>query len=257
MTTGSGTQTDPYVVDTWNDLKTACTKDNAFIKIADNQDWDLNELDNKATVLGNWNTFTIDGNGATIRNWYAEDNMFIGRPTVENLTIRDFYVNGMIANSGQSGSAVFNNCKLAGIINNGQFASYNVRFDYCSVNIIATGYFNWGSILVTPSINSVHTDFTIDTQGSGGTAYSGMLQNVAVYGNMNIGIVLGQFSKCVVLDCKMPPEKVGIESYTSSVLINTEKCSATGNSLIPVTTAEMLDENALIAKGFPIGVDVV
>lgn len=68
--TGTGTQNDPYIVDTWSDFITAIGTSGVYVKVADDTVWDMNSIAPEGITSLNFNCTELDGNNAVIRNLY-------------------------------------------------------------------------------------------------------------------------------------------------------------------------------------------
>lgn len=68
--TGTGTQADPYIVDTWEDFTTAIGTSGVYVKMADNIVWDMNNIAPNGITSLRFNCTELDGNGAVIQNLY-------------------------------------------------------------------------------------------------------------------------------------------------------------------------------------------
>ena len=68
--TGTGTQNDPYIVDTWEDFVTAAGTSGAYVKVADDTVWDMNSIAPEGITSLIFSCTELDGNNAVIRNLY-------------------------------------------------------------------------------------------------------------------------------------------------------------------------------------------
>lgn len=153
--TGTGTETDPYVVDNIADFRTACGKSDAYVEL--DKDIDCNDDE---TISGGWTTLyiyckKIDGKGHTIKNIYTTadytSNMFVLMNTsltkgIHNLNFENifFNCNGNESVFHSSGAGSFNNCNFSGIINSNSaycFCDASIRATKCTFNfkIYSTG----------------------------------------------------------------------------------------------------------------------
>lgn len=80
--TGTGTQTDPYIVDSWAEFESVVTKSGVIIKFnpdAENKVIDMNEIYPEGCPSYNVGSFSnIYGNSWEIRNLYLKNSVFYG-----------------------------------------------------------------------------------------------------------------------------------------------------------------------------------
>ncbi len=78
---GSGTQTDPYIVDTWEDFKYYSTYRNCYVVLdpnAENKVIDLNDTEDRGGMKSSLNIYAyVDGSGWEIRNYVAKNGYYI------------------------------------------------------------------------------------------------------------------------------------------------------------------------------------
>lgn len=101
--TGTGTQADPYIVDTWPDFVTAVGTSGAYVEIVPDTVWDMNDISPEGVTI-NWNCTSLQGNGAVI-----------ARPTI---------LEGSMLNIGGSCQNIENIRIEKAIVNNGNFIRY-------------------------------------------------------------------------------------------------------------------------------------
>lgn len=101
--TGTGTQADPYIVDTWEDFVTAVGTSGAYVEVAPDIVWDMNEISPEGVTI-DWNCTSLQGNGAVI-----------ARPTI---------LEGSMLNIGGSCQNIENICIEKAIVNSGDFIRY-------------------------------------------------------------------------------------------------------------------------------------
>ena len=80
--TGSGTQTDPYIVDSWAEFESVVTKSRVIIKFnpdAENKIIDMNKIYPEGCPIYTIGTFSqVHGNGWEIQNLYLKNPLFRG-----------------------------------------------------------------------------------------------------------------------------------------------------------------------------------
>lgn len=139
--TGTGTQADPYIVDTWEDFVTAVGTTGAYVEVAPDTVWDMNNISPEGVTI-DWNCTSLQGNGAVI-----------ARPTI---------LEGSILNIGGSCQNIENIRIEKAIVNNGNF----IRYGQSSNTVTIKNSFI--SVVLYDSIFENHyktgdNNFTIDT----------------------------------------------------------------------------------------------
>ncbi len=71
--TGTGTQNDPYIVDTWPDFVTAIGTSGAYVKVADDTVWDMNSIAPEGITQSLQVNANVDGSGVKIVNLHIEN----------------------------------------------------------------------------------------------------------------------------------------------------------------------------------------
>lgn len=162
--TGSGTQSDPYIIQSWSEFKSAFTSDSKYwYKIKDNSVWDMNELepsgDSPSISINNYYSKYINGNGVVIKNLRLKSNPFFrlthNSPDpiyISNFIIENIYGQNNLVYLDQSSDAVngtitFNDCIITGFFTQPVFKYwkgdyYNIRRVYlnrCGVDIDIMG----------------------------------------------------------------------------------------------------------------------
>lgn len=157
--TGTGTQADPYICETWEELVSVSTAKTIYIEMAENLIFDFNEIqprgfDSRVNLSGQ-----IDFNGCIFRNFYStavQAVYVISGSSWENLTFDNFLHEVSSSSSSQnvgflctdSGSSALqiSNCKFYGKVNYGIYStknaivfyswSYNIlQFEQCGFNV--------------------------------------------------------------------------------------------------------------------------
>lgn len=133
--TGSGTENDPYIIDSWEEFKAHVSEAGVCIKIADGTIWNMNELEpagcpTLTISAGDPATLNIDGNGVVINDLYLPyDNCF-------------FKGNGGYGKKIIKGFNFFN-CRCDGVLfdaHNGSYKEANKQFQI--YDTVVTGIFN-------------------------------------------------------------------------------------------------------------------
>jgi hypothetical protein len=122
--TGTGTQADPYIVDTWADFVTAVGKSDVYVECAEGTVWDMNDIapDGISSRI-NIYAKSINGNGVIIKKLYFTSNASFFFANSTSVTGVDFL--DSLVESGtfiyRSGSATFQECRFSGIIQDSIF----------------------------------------------------------------------------------------------------------------------------------------
>ena len=144
--TGSGTEQDPYIVTTYDELVEKAAESGVYVKIGNN----INITDEYPD--GDMPTLTIrshiDGDGKSISNWYSTSNSEVihkyGSTThVYNLHFKNIYVpvlKDFMAISDSNADYHFISCTFSGVLRSGLFDAYGsdgslANFSSCSFYI--------------------------------------------------------------------------------------------------------------------------
>ena len=106
MATGIGTQTDPYIVSSWADFKTAIAASGAYVVLdpdASSKVIDLNGSDtNPVTDRLDFNCASLEGNGWRIRNLYFSSTAdhLLNSDTGCNHEIKNLHFDNLVCNNG-------------------------------------------------------------------------------------------------------------------------------------------------------------
>lgn len=271
--TGTGTQTDPYIADTWSNFVSAVNNTSAYVKIPENTVWDMNEilpdgLTNYVKVRCN----EIEGNFAEIRNlrvsaskifcFYASTN--VNRLNLLNITDTTYNSSRYWFDSEVSGSGEyvnFRNCVITGLITSGFFSygsSYRkIRFTNdetkgCTINLLFEG---------NAKLNASYTEYSNSLIELGGKSSESNIEfanfeNCYIQGECPWGSVSVQSTAANIFDMEIGT----ISSNSSSSIykqniVNKDKVKNLGNyaqCLTLVTEAQLHDAEYLKSVGFPI-----
>lgn len=266
--TGTGTQSDPYIITTIEELKEQANISGVYLKLAN----DLN-FNDEPSVLGNGITVNckeIDGDGYALLNAIITSCLFDIRSAsgFKNLGIKNVYadVNGanisIIANNYIYSGMYFTNCFLTGLLSNQTGRNYasittnNIVFKNSGINMI----FNGNNVFTHTSGD--YGGFTLDNsnmeiRGTSSTNLSFTLQNSYITGFVpNLNIYVRNNSNNSIID-------VEATSYTSDsnvgiTLANSSKISGTiSQYLKPVTPEQLADTEYLSSIGFPIEINQI
>lgn len=289
--TGTGTQADPYIVDTWADFVTAVGKSDVYVECAEGTVWDMNDIapDGISSRI-NIYAKSINGNGVIIKKLYFTSNASFFFANSTSVTGVDFL--DSLIESGtfiyRAGAATFQECRFSGIIQDSTFfyntanssayikrSSINLQFQGNS--LLCCGYYVGNGIGGRPIIceNCNVRLSGSSTNSSTITSYdSNYKYNLITFENCLISGVnpfkylyvswawsSGMYSsKYSVFDivCSSGQSIINAPRYSSIVncIINSDKLNgATVDTAIKKVTDDQLhDASYLQSIGFPIGV---
>ncbi len=289
--TGTGTQADPYIVDTWADFVTAVGKSDVYVECAEGTVWDMNDIapDGISSRI-NIYAKSINGNGVIIKKLYFTSNASFFFANSTSVTGVDFL--DSLIESGtfiyRAGAATFQECRFSGIIQDSTFfyntanssayikrSSINLQFQGNS--LLCCGYYVGNGIGGRPIIceNCNVRLSGSSTNSSTITSYdSNYKYNLITFENCLISGVnpfkylyvswawsSGTYSsKYSVFDivCSSGQSIINAPRYSSIVncIINSDKLNgATVDTAIKKVTDDQLhDASYLQSIGFPIGV---
>lgn len=260
--TGTGTQADPYVVTTWDELVTAVYNYQSYVKLG--ADIDMNdEHPEGITTACELRCEELDGDGHMIKNLSAVNLVYIFVINYSGVTIKncDFFNFRIEANSsspgvgyfayGENKSINFYMCKFSGRMAGVGYPVYINRgtasFKRCSLNLETEGLFS----VIPFGNNAIIFEYT-NVKFTG--AFSGYLyltlKNAYLSGSLTDGTSLWLEAGCVdsVIDMECP----AVSGYSSEhCLANSDKVSSI-SSATPVTTAQLTNAAYLASIGFPI-----
>ena len=290
--TGTGTQADPYIVDTWADFVTAVGKSDVYVECAEGTVWDMNDIapDGISSRI-NIYAKSINGNGVIIKKLYFTSNASFFFANSTSVTGVDFL--DSLVESGtfiyRSGSAMFQECRFSGIIQDSTFfyntanssayikrSSINLQFQGNS--LLCCGYYvgngTGGRPIICENCNVRLSGNS--THSSAITSYDSTYKyNLILFDNCFISGVnpfkylydswrwsSGTYSsKYSVFDivCSSGQSIINAPRYSSIVncIINSDKLNgATVDTAIKKVTDDQLhDASYLQSIGFPIGVE--
>lgn len=260
--TGTGTQTDPYVVDNWADFVTVIGNP-GYVKVAENQVWDMNDIAPEGVAyLPGIRATEIDGNGLVIRNLYLTgtngiiNNSATMLKNIKFLDVRTstntrglFYVNYAMD---------FDRVTVTGIIEGMSFvynSSRTPQFTRCFINLNLVGGAKFSYGTAPYPLIFKHTRIKFDGVSSVESGYFRMEDSWLFGKNPFTKLTFEKLTDSVI-DLEID---VDISTNTVlSTLINTDKVDPSAtipDVFIPATTAQLADAEYLSSKGFPIGVN--
>lgn len=263
--TGTGTQADPYIVDTWTDFVSAFNESSKYITFPADTVFDFNEIQDYAGKLtGRYNT--VLGNGINFRNIMLETGAFISatnKNTFDNMRFTNLYFTGdarFISSSNNNNWCYFINCQFSGVFQgNSKFNDSGDKLYFgksltsvgCGINLKlseqavfrATAY----------SCYCYNCQLTLDCESSA-TDRSFNIYNSLIEGNIGGANRSIWAVNCIV---NADIETTLTNSNTSSIsVLNSDKIKTGGSSSgFATVTAKQLQNAAYLSSiGFPIGV---
>lgn len=276
--TGQGTQSDPYIVHDYEELKTACNNSNVYIELAN----DINCNDYGEDF--EWETVTLGGSsdldlkGHTIKNFKVADNNYafhcnnwskIHNGKILNVYLARSYGFSAKWNSTESRWAYLENLSI----------STNMGAGLNGSSIFSCFAMNANAIYIEGDISShliqiydadgseiTNTDFLLDVDSNSNecsifTSYGARVKNCRIRGRFNITQGLptyrrlynnGSFYLCVI---DLITNANNVSSSSSTGIINTDKTSSSDfgtSAMTAVTSQEIINGDALRAKHFDV-----
>ncbi len=270
--TGTGTQTDPYIVDTWSDFVTAAGEKSAYVNIAENTVWDMNDiLPHGLTSAVNIQCKEIEGNFAEIRNLVKKSASIL---TTNNGALNIYRLNFInttetssgvwFQNSGSSGPMTFYNCAITGMLTrsklgSNKYNSWHIRFKNdethgCNINLRFSGSSDMGDCLFENSL------ITLSGKSSVTGANFEYLENCCIQGESPWDTVTIKSTAANIYDMKIG-KLYGYNGLSNSSsahkqnIVNNDKVASQGDNvknLTLVTEVQLHDAEYLRSVGFPI-----
>lgn len=276
--TGTGTETDPYIVDNWEDFVTAVNASTSpyieFDPNANNKTIDFNEVAPMGISSLSLYYHQINGNGWTLKNMYIPNYLFVtgnsnqgSAGNIKNLNFENFVHDGTVFSNVSS----YYNCKFSGLTASSVFnySSGSMCIDKCAFNLVCTaptfdGLCNCGtSSAYSRSFSCNNVKLKINGASSSGSSYRGILglltpsyclfnidaSNFTEFrhaiGNGNV--FLGNIPTDITL--------YGTSSTVVSIFDKTNIAWTDSTYLKGCTPDQLKDSSYLASISFPIGVD--
>lgn len=262
--TGSGTENDPYIVETWEEFVSAFNASSKYITFPDDTILDFNEIQNYSRKLtGRYNT--VLGNGVNFRNIMLETGAFISatnKNTFDNMRFTNLYFTGdasFISSSNNNDWCYFTNCQFAGVFQgNSKFnnSGDNLYFGKsltsvgCGINLKlseqavfrATAY----------SCYCYNCQLTLDCESSASDT------SINIYNSLIEGNIGGANRSIWAVNCVLNAniETTFTNTNTGKVSVaNADKIGENGavNGFAAVTSEQLKNAEYLSSIGFPIG----
>ena len=274
--TGTGTQADPYIVDSWPDFVTAVGTSGAYVEIVPGTIWNMNNI--APNGVGNIyvSCADVNGHGAVIQalNVVENDLFIIDQPcSIRRINFKSITSIGRFA-SVHGKTAYFKKVSVGGVFNgiNSCFVYCNgggINFtadepEYegedelgCSISIkmnngsgFGGSYYNGYAIAVIKT----HLDYN----GSRFNSPYGRYHGVGVFDSYitgQLGAAEFYYARRSIINAAgtiaMDPE--GGSANISQTVVNTDYATISSGPFIGVTDEQMRDASYLASLGFDIG----
>ncbi|MDY4414657.1 MAG: hypothetical protein SPE43_09895 [Ruminococcus sp.] len=285
--TGTGTSTDPYIVDNWNDLVSKMKEYDVYIELDPNSENKVIDMNDAApNGVGNISIKfrKLKGNGWTIKNIYCPyKNLFTYNSvssqetkhsiTFENLNIVNIYKNdtcseydcSVFYSNNREYPLIFRNCKISCVIASNSSSSYPTLFsDYvnfynCSINLkVYSQYFipfeGWNQYGMCSMQNC---NIIINAQNITKIWSYFTVSNTKIGGIVNktlYNFINDDYTKFNTLVLDLIADYTGTIADNVCGLINSDKAPniTAGTGMNLVTTEQMTNAEYLTSIGFPI-----
>lgn len=272
--TGTGTQTDPYIVDTWEDFCTAVSTLGAYVEVKPNTVWDFNEIAPTGLPETTIKCIQINGNDCELHYPYVRDHfLFINASgaIINKLHILKLNAEGASSSAGffrtnsigTQGECHF--CRFSGTLtgsagyayfHNANHQASDIYFN-CSVNLECSGnaQITWGSFNDYPRF----TDCNIVLNCSAVTAFQalGLIRSQLDYtSNSNVELYIDAGSSLSTIYPKTNGGTINNASGTSALILADSSGigSATTVTNVTLCTPEQLNNAAYLTSiGFLTG----
>ena len=267
--TGTGTQNDPYIPESWAELVTAAAQGEAYIRLPAGALWDLNDLYPEGAPTVEMYCNEIDGNGAEIRNVRSNGALFsVGTYCLHNITIKDLKVINCYLTSASFFRGIISayitlnllRCEAAGeLYGNSLFFNIDgcsLRADESSFRCHLAGSSKLNATgSGTLSLENSHIDFTGDSSAES-LVYYPILRSCLVTGALtghNAQAVLAENSDASYIDCTFDGFSLVAYSGVKPIVINIEKTgtATVSSKFIQATSSQIRSTDWLHSHGFP------
>lgn len=270
--TGTGTKTDPYIVDNWADFVQVAVTENAYVRFADGGGTiDMNDIypegiNETVTVFAN-----VDGNGWNIKNLHVNGvTAFKIYNVITSLNFIDFYITNTLGTSVQfefyksaindTIKGLLYRCQLSGVISGASAYLFygrnndvsDIVLSRCGVKVQVSGSSYFTNGLRIPCSNCI---FDIDASNNTNNVLSYFVfYNCLVKGKYQ-KLALLSYSKYLVLDAECQTQVYGGKAAKTQYFIGNKDKAEFDDSFYSVTTEQLKNAAYLASLGFPIGVD--
>jgi len=268
---GTGTQADPYIVDTWADFVTAVQTANAYVKVDTSTvaTWDFAKMvEGGLSTIINWNAIEVDGNGLTIKGLFGTEERWFSATSstakvVKNLNLLDMAKTTVTTGVFRGREIEFRNCKFSGVIEGGNFfESYSGGVATFTTGSIPGNdprgcafafNFSGNARLANAACTFNHCNMNFDGTSTNTSTQDMKMYESKISGKMPWASFRNSGGGQNVIDAEI--DTIGTWSNTSGgvTLINTGKLASglsVPSGFTGVTSTQMLDADALKAVGF-------
>lgn len=269
---GTGTQEDPFIVDTWADFVTAVETADAYVEVDTSTvaTWDFAKMVEGGLTTGiEWKAVEVDGNGLTIKGMFGTAQRWFSKlssssAVVKNLNLLDFVQTSATQSVLYGRTIEYRNCKFSGVVEGDffseEYSGGSVTFTTgsigaaeprgCAFALIFSGEarFTYGT---WTTVNHCNMNF------DGTSAYTGT-QTLKMYeskisGKMPWGSFKNSGGGQNVIDAEIDTIDTWSNTSGGVTLINTDKLASgltVPSGFTGVTSTQILDADALKAVGF-------
>jgi len=273
---GTGTQADPYIVDSWADFVTAVGESGVYVEVdtSNVNTWDFAKIvDSGLSSALSWNAANVNGNGLTIKGLYASGSFsymitLSGGATnkyIRNINFLDFSKPSSVTSVFYGKKIYFGNCQFSGIVDGGSFLSRvatNPQGGYvfstavndgvakgCSFALQFNGTATFGS---SEYCDIYHGNMNFVKASESTSVWKVALYETKITGEFPFASITNSGGGQNVIDADI--SSIGTWTNNSGVtLVNTDKLAeglTVPTGFTGVTSAQMLDVDALAAVGF-------
>lgn len=283
--TGTGTQTDPYIVDNWDDLMSVISHIGVYIELdanSENKTIDMSKISPSGIGDIECGFRVLNGNGWTIKNIYCPYScLFKNNPNIkavvsfENLNICNIYksngvqsiFNSLFISLNKNYNLYIKNCKISCVIQDESTDTLPTSFSKCtniynsSINMdirssystLFSKYIGTTNTLNNCNINIVaknnsRIDYIFAYSSVHNTKISGIIENILNF------YVNTSNPTYWVLDVKTDYSGTLKAQKNSKGLINADKAPniVAGDNMVLVTSEELSNFEYLKSVGFPV-----
>ncbi len=263
--TGTGTEQDPYIVETWAEFVSAFNETDKYITFPDDTVIDFNDIqDYSGKLTGRYNT--VQGNGVFFKNITMDTGVFISatqKNKFYDMNFTNLYFSGdsnFISSPNNNDWCHFINCQFSGVFLGS--SSFNDSGDkiYFGTNINSVGCgFNLQLTEQAKFRKTSYTQYCYNCQLTLDCESSATDRSFDIYNSLIEGNIGGANRSIWAVNCIVNAdiETTLTNSNTSSIsVLNSDKIKTGGSSSgFATVTAEQLQNAAYLSSiGFPIGV---
>ena len=286
--TGTGTQADPYIVSTWDEIVEKIAETNAYVKCAPGLVFDMNEMFPDEAPGLTFHCLEFDGNGVVIKNGRYNDTIIKANSAtpdygdsasiaIRGINVLNFLLQGTghMISTGSPDYSYYNgipftcyDCVFTGVSSSSGAIIKRIRYVWsqdhnfyrCGFNVEAKNGQNFvGGTAQNWSMmyfHDCHIIFNGDHLATTDCYGSFRMQNSLLQGDLGSqAYICDSHDSIIDADC----ESIVYSQYDtySNVLYNSERAQLTNvpsGIFTPMTAAELRDASAIAATGFPIGV---